>query len=161
MHCIGDFGNSCEFWRLALEKPTEIHHNSGVSAVCANIMMDFCGVFQGKSSEFAWVPEIPYTMHPLKKSPILRSCLSVGVSTLPSPDAVLNWLMATPQFGNLQMGGGGQNVSCEFGVGGNVQSEASKTSFGGLRKWDLAGRCPFPLRKMTGCEQTGGGGNVS
>ena len=35
------------------------------------IMMDFCGFFQGKSSEFAWIPEIPYTMHPLKKSPIL------------------------------------------------------------------------------------------
>ena len=32
-------------------------------------MMDFCGFFQGKSSEFAWIPEIPYTMHPLKKSP--------------------------------------------------------------------------------------------
>ena len=36
MHCIGNFGSSCEFWRLSLEKPTEIHHNSGVSAVCAN-----------------------------------------------------------------------------------------------------------------------------
>ena len=35
--------------------------------------MDFCGFFQGKSSEFAWTPEIPYTMHPLKKkSPKVR-----------------------------------------------------------------------------------------
>ena len=33
-------------------------------------MMDFCRFFQGKSSEFAWIPEIPYTMHPLEKSPI-------------------------------------------------------------------------------------------
>ena len=33
------------------------------------IMMDFCGFFQGKSSEFAWVPEIPYTMHLLETSP--------------------------------------------------------------------------------------------
>ena len=38
-------------------------------------MMDFCGFFQGKSSEFAWIPEIPYTMHPLKKSPIKESPL--------------------------------------------------------------------------------------
>ena len=30
-------------------------------------MMDFCGFFQEKSSEFAWIPEIPYTMHPAKK----------------------------------------------------------------------------------------------
>ena len=37
------------------------------------IMMDFCGFFQGKSSEFAWIPEIPYTMHLLKKSPIWPS----------------------------------------------------------------------------------------
>ena len=35
------------------------------------IMMDFCGFFQGESSEFARLPEIPYTMHPLKKPPIL------------------------------------------------------------------------------------------
>ena len=33
-------------------------------------MMDFCLFFQGMSSEFAWSPEIPYTMHPLKKFPI-------------------------------------------------------------------------------------------
>ena len=26
----------------------------------------------------------------------------------------------------------------------------SKTSFGGLRKWDSSGLCPFPLRKITG-----------
>ena len=34
------------------------------------IVMDFCGFFQGKSSEFVWIPEILYTMHPQKKSPI-------------------------------------------------------------------------------------------
>ena len=28
VHCIGNFGNSCEFWRLSLEKPTETYHNS-------------------------------------------------------------------------------------------------------------------------------------
>ena len=33
------------------------------------IMMDLCGSFQGKSSEVAWSPEIPDTMHPVKKSP--------------------------------------------------------------------------------------------
>ena len=31
------------------------------------IMMDFCGFLQGKSSEVAWIPEIPYTMHPAKQ----------------------------------------------------------------------------------------------
>ena len=36
VRCIGNIGNSCEFWRFSLGKPTEIHHNSGVSAVCAN-----------------------------------------------------------------------------------------------------------------------------
>ena len=34
-------------------------------------MMDFCGFSQGKSSDLTWIPEIPYTMHPLKKSPIV------------------------------------------------------------------------------------------
>ena len=38
-----------------------------------------------------------------------------------------------PRFGNSQKGGG-QNVS-------------SKTSFGGLRKWDSSRLCPFPLRR--------------
>ena len=33
------------------------------------MMMDFCGFSQGMASEFACMPEIPYTMHPLKKSP--------------------------------------------------------------------------------------------
>ena len=31
-----------------------------------------------------------------------------------------------------------------------------QTSFGGLRKWDSSGLCPFPLRRMTGREQRGG-----
>ena len=33
---------------------------------------------------------------------------------------------------------------------------SSKASFGGLRKWDWSGLRPFPLRKMTLREQTGG-----
>ena len=32
------------------------------------IMMDFCGFFQRKSSEFGWIPEIPKAMCPVKKS---------------------------------------------------------------------------------------------
>ena len=36
----------------------------------------------------------------------------------------------------------------------------SRASFGGLRKWDLSGLCPFPLRNMRGRKQTGGGQNV-
>ena len=44
-----------EFMRVLtafLGKPKEIHHNSGVSAVCTNYD-GFLWVFQGKSSEFA------------------------------------------------------------------------------------------------------------
>ena len=40
LHCIGNFGTSCNSddknWRHSLEKPTKIHHNSSVSAVYAN-----------------------------------------------------------------------------------------------------------------------------
>ena len=45
-----------------------------------------------------------------------------------------------------------------------LQSAPSKTAFGGLRKWDLCGQCPFRLWEMTGRRQTrgkrviGGGG---
>ena len=46
---------------------------------------------------------------------------------------------------------GGQNVSCGLGV----EIVQEKTSFGGLRKLDSSGLCPFPLRKMTGCEEGG------
>ena len=53
--------------------------------------------------------------------------------------------------------GGGQNVSCDFGGENVLYSAPSKPSFGGLRKWDLSGLCPFPLRKMTLREQRGGG----
>ena len=42
-----------------------------------------------------------------------------------------------------------------------IVSAASKTSFGGLRKWDLPGLCRFPLRKTTGENKRGGGENVS
>ena len=43
--------------------------------------------------------------------------------------------------------------------GGNVlESAHSKPIFGGLRKWDLSGLCPFPLTRMTLREQTQGGG---
>ena len=52
------------------------HSHRSVSVIEINslgerIMMDFCGFSQGMLSEFAWISEIPYTMHPLKKSPIL------------------------------------------------------------------------------------------
>ena len=54
--------------RLSLEKPTEIH-------IIIRVFRPFvpelwCGFlwvfFQRKSSEFAWIPEIPYTQGPLK-----------------------------------------------------------------------------------------------
>ena len=32
--------------------------------------------------------------------------------------------------------------------------------FGRLRKWDWSGLCPFPLRKMTGCEHMGSGNRI-
>ena len=53
--------------------------------------------------------------------------------------------------------GGGAKRIMRFWGGGNVLSSApSKTSFGGLRKWDLSGLCPSPLTRMTLCEQRGG-----
>ena len=62
----------------------------------------------------------------------------------------LNWAAAE---------GGGQNVSREFGGGGNVlQSVLSKTTFGGLRNWGWCSRCLFLLREMTESRQNRGGG---
>ena len=56
---------------------------------------------------------------------------------------------------------GGQNVSCDFGGGKRtIERALSKTSFGGLRKWDLPGLCRFPLRKTTGRKRTGGGKRI-
>ena len=47
---------------------------------------------------------------------------------------------------------GGQNVSREFGGGGNVlQSVLSKTTFGGLRNWGWSGRCLFLLSEKAWC----------
>ena len=46
-----------------MEKPTEIHHNSHKQPKHPN----YDGFFQGKTSEFAWILEIPYTMHPAGK----------------------------------------------------------------------------------------------
>ena len=51
---------------------------------------------------------------------------------------------------------GGQNVSCDFGGGKRTIERPSKTTFGGLRTWDLSGLCPFPPKTMTWSEQTGG-----
>ena len=59
------------------------------------------------------------------------------------------------EVGNSQV----QNVSCDFGVGGGehtIERGLQNHSFGGVRKWDWSGLCPFPLRKMTGREQGGG-----
>ena len=35
--------------------------------------------------------------------------------------------------------------------GKNPTIECPRQNFGGLRKWNSFGLCPFPLRKMTGC----------
>ena len=53
-----------------------------------------------------------------------------------------------------------------FWRGGNVLESAhlaepllkASESIEGLREWDWSGRRPFPLRDMTGCGQTWGGG---
>ena len=58
-------------------------------------------------------------------------------------------------------GGGGQNVSCDFRGENVLWSAPSKTSFGGLRKWDSSGLCTFPPRKITGCEQTEGENRIT
>ena len=53
----------------------------------------------------------------------------------------------------------------QFGRGGGgggtyYRVRPSKTNFGGLRTWDWSGLCPFPLKKMTGREQTEGGKRI-
>ena len=55
--------------------------------------------------------------------------------------------------------GGGKTYRAIFGGGGKSYHKAPppKPVFGGLRKWDLSGLCPFPLRRMTLREQRGGG----
>ena len=59
-------------------------------------------------------------------------------------------------------GGGGQNVTRDFGWGGKRTAErALQTTFGGLRNWAWSGRCLFPLREMTESRQKGGGGERS
>ena len=63
------------------------------------------------------------------------------------------------KIGKLQRVGGEMYRAILGGGGRNVpQSAPSTSSFGGLRKWDSSGLCPFPLRRMTGREQTWGGG---
>ena len=69
MHWKGNFGNSCEFWRLSLEKPTEIHHNSGVSAVCTNYD-GFLWVFPRNVVRIRMNSRNSLYNAPAKKSPI-------------------------------------------------------------------------------------------
>ena len=57
-------------------------------------------------------------------------------------------------IGNSQKGGGAKLIVRFWG--GETYYRAPKTSFGGLRKWDLSGLCPFLLRRMAGREQRGG-----
>ena len=38
-----------------------------------------------------------------------------------------------------------------------IECALPKPTFGGLRKWDWSGRCPFPLRDMAARGQKGGG----
>ena len=56
----------------------------------------------------------------------------------------------------IRKGGGGKTYRAILGGESVPQSTPSKTSFGGLRKWDLSGLCPFPLRRMTLRKQRGG-----
>ena len=61
----------------------------------------------------------------------------------------------------IRKGGGGKTYRRDFGGGGKrTIKPPSKTSFGGLRKWDLSGLCPFPLRRMTLRKQRGGGNRI-
>ena len=65
------------------------------------------------------------------------------------------------EFGKRQMGGG-QNGSCNFGGRGGQSFSSVRPPKpvleGSERKWDWSGLCPFPLRIITGREQTAGGG---
>ena len=83
MHYIGNFGNSCEFGRLSLEKPTEIHHNSGVSAVCANYdgSLWVFKEIRPNSNEF---PKCPIQCtRSAKKVSKLREFSALSVSVIP------------------------------------------------------------------------------
>ena len=58
---------------------------------------------------------------------------------------------------NWEIANGGQNVSCDFGGGGETYYRAPPPKpLLEASKWDLSGMCPFPLRRMTGREQRGG-----
>ena len=62
-----------ELMRSLMTLLGKIHKKSII--ICARgrntrIMIEFCLFYQGMSSEFTWVLENPYTMHPVKKSPI-------------------------------------------------------------------------------------------
>ena len=65
------------------------------------------------------------------------------------------WKSKSPFLGIRK--GGGKTYRAILGGENVPQSNPSKTSFGGLRKWDLSGLCPFPLRRMTLRKQRGGG----
>ena len=69
----GRVGNSCEFRRLFLEKPTDIHHNSGVSAGCANYDRFLWAFPRTVVGKIRMRPRIHKRMHPVKKSPITRA----------------------------------------------------------------------------------------
>ena len=52
-------------------------------------------------------------------------------------------------------GGGGKTYRAILGGKRTIKCP-SETSFGGLRKWDSSGLCPFPLRKRPGRDKGGG-----
>ena len=65
---IGDHFTGCIVLKISsLGNYTESHHSSGVSVVCANDH-GFLWNVPKVPSEFAWMFDIPKTMHPVKKS---------------------------------------------------------------------------------------------
>ena len=65
---IGNFGSHANSGDFSWKKATKIAIIMQVFRPFVRIKMNFCGFFQGMSSEFAWLSQNPYTMHPVKKS---------------------------------------------------------------------------------------------
>ena len=65
------------------------------------------------------------------------------------------WGLIFPGVSGWKAANGGAKRIVRFGGGKRI-----KTSFGGLRQWDLPGLCRFPLRKQQGENKRGGGKRI-
>ena len=114
MHCVGNSGNSCEFWRLSLEKPIIIR----VFRPIVQIMMDFCGFFSKECRQNSHEFGIPYTMHPVEKSPISATRINERQNSMQSrwrisqAEGLQQW--SQHHFPSLQLGPRSEGESFEW-----------------------------------------------